>query len=185
MLAFVRVQTVLSVVKSKFFVGIVVVLSLQICFQVFNALDRADDRYYQVRATTTVPSPMDASPILVAAIPDAEEDREFAPPYSPPIVVRQGSVALVRPRSVSFRTEPKTQPLFETIRITYRTRPAVPMTATPKASKAITTVARAERPDVARAERPEEKKHSVLARAVVPLVKKPYEFFKLVGSKLW
>lgn len=160
--------------KNRFILGIVVVLSLQVCFQVFNALERADNRYFQARATTTVPSLMEAAPIEVAAVPDPEI--EASAPIAPTIVraeVRRPRPVGTAPRFASFRTERKAAPPFETVRITYAQRPAVELTPT---AKRITTIARVERP--------EKNERSVIARAIAPVVKKPYEFIKFVGSKL-
>jgi hypothetical protein len=160
-------------VKNRFVLGIAIVLSLQVCFQVFNALERADDRYFDMRATTTIAPPTDALPIEIAEIPPKVE-QEIAPVPGAAFaraVVRP--TADVRPKFVSARREPKAPPLFETVRITYPKRPAVALTATPRRINKIERI-----------ERPQRNERSVIARAMMPVVKKPFEFIKFVGSKL-
>jgi hypothetical protein len=160
-------------VKSKFVLGIVVVLSLQIFYQVFNALERTDDRYFRVGVTTQVASPTGTSPVELAAIPEGENGSEDQTLVTNRAVVKTAP-ATVRTQFASIRPEHK--PLFETITITYPARPATigsPLTPAPRQANA-----------EVRTERPQENDRSLLARAVVPVVKKPYEFLKLLGSKL-
>jgi hypothetical protein len=157
---------------------------LEFCFQGFNALERADDRYFEVKATTPLSRAVadaNTAPEIASLdydqpeipSPDLYQD-EFVPgaPSIDRSIVRR-PVIVPTAHVASIRIERKQErPVFHTVRITYP-QPAPPAIAS-EPQKTIT---------VARVERREVKERSLVARAL-PIVKKPLDLFKFVGSKL-
>ena len=158
--------------KNRFVLGIVFVLCLQVCFLAFNALERADERYYRADASTPLTEPVGDANLApeVASIPKEAEASDTAKPVR--VVIKRIYVYEPRLQFASAREEHKPQPLFPTVRITY---PGKALDQAPSASRQMHLTARSEYPD---------KKERSLATRVLPVVKKPVDFFKFVGSKL-
>jgi hypothetical protein len=168
-LAFVFVQTVLQTVKNRFVLGILAVLCLQICFQVLQALERADERYSRVKVSTPRSEPVDPA----AAVPDiASLADERAMP---------GTTA---ERRMPTRHFERTAPRFALAVASIERRQFTPPTRYALAAKQSIPQKSKDLQKPVRPEARENDRGSFIARVALPVIKKPYDFFKFVGSKL-
>ena len=154
--------------KNKFVLGIVAVLCLQIFFQVFLALERADERYFRVKGSTPLAKPIEQA-VLEPEIASLTEDYTFADTTNP----RRTAAKRLVERTAS-------TPQFAVARIERRR-------LLPPQLSAVAAISPVQQPkDVilpVQAEVRARGRRSFIARAL-PVIKKPYDFFKFVGSKL-
>jgi hypothetical protein len=161
----------------KLILGIIIILGLQASFQVYNAVERTDIAFASIERISEPQLAPFSRPVAAAEVPETGVDLPRSSALARPQVTLARHSAPVRSaaRLTTFASAVKSpRPRTQTVE---RRAPALPQSTAVAASKQT----RPRLYDGPSVDRDQDGKGSFVAK----VVKKPYEWLKTVGSKLF